>query len=145
MEALNNGTRSLSADRTAVQQELVGGNVTWTIHLVHICSTPCPPPSQSWGRQLLFVQLPPRSENFPHCWDEKRRGGGGPSPQERCLAGAYYGWAFPNKHMGIWKPQLWASPWLTSSPVSPPLTGEEQRENKRGGKRQLAWAKARRG
>lgn len=59
-----------------------------------------------------------------------------------CLAGAYFGWACPNKHSETLQPQLRASPWLTSHPVTPPLA---ERENKRGRKRQAARAKACRG
>lgn len=49
-----------------------------------------------------------------------------PCPQERCLAGAYFGWVCPNKHSETLQPQLQASPWLTSHPVTPPLTEREK-------------------
>lgn len=101
------------------------------------CPPPPPPPPQ---RQLLYGKLcrtaPCSVSALSHCQDEKRRSGGGLSPQEQCLAGAYYGFPCPNKHTGTSQPQLWASPWLTSSPVSPPLvhrnrekTSEEERDD----------------
>lgn len=79
---------------------------------------------------ILAVRLPALSEHSPNCQDEKRRSGGGPCPQEQCLAGAYFGWACPNKHTETLQPQLRASPWLTSRPVTPPQkTSQGERDN----------------
>ena len=116
---------------------------TWTIHPVHICcALPLPQTRQLFCYILALCGSLLGPSTFLHCQDETRRSGGGPGPQEQCLAGAYFGWAWPNKHTGTSQPQLWASPWLTFSPVTPPLA---ERENKWGGKRQRARAKACRG
>lgn len=80
-------------------------------------------------RQLfrcMTAWLPALSERLSHCSDEKCRSGGHPCPQERCLAKACFGWACPNKHGETLQPQLQASPWPTSHPVTPPLTEREK-------------------
>lgn len=74
---------------------------------VHICGTL--PPLQ----YEAAVARQSRRRCSPCCRSDEKSGGG-PCPQERCLAGAYFGWACPNKHSETLQPQLRAFPWLTS-------------------------------
>lgn len=85
-----------------------------------ICGT-LPPP-----RDKAAVIRQSRRRCSPCCRSDEKSGGG-PCPQERCLAGAYFGWACPNKHGETLQPQLRASPWLTS-PVLLLLHSQNERE-----------------
>lgn len=90
-------------------------------------SSGLPPRTRPGCCTLTPRQAAPSSVGAPsHCSDEKRLSGGHPCPRERCLAEAYFGWACPNKHIETLQPQLQASPWLTSHPVTPPLTEREK-------------------
>lgn len=91
----------------------------------------------------LYYRGSPLRLSAYHCSDEKCRSGGRPCPQERGLSEAYFGWTCPNKHSETLQPQLRASPWLTSHPVTPPLAAREKTSE--GERRQAARAKACRG
>lgn len=99
---------------------------TPTIHPVQPPAAFLPAQDPAVAPQHRAKRLPPLSERLSHCSDEKRLSGGHPCPREPCLAEAYFAWACPNKHSETLQPQLQASPWLTSHPVTPPLTEREK-------------------
>lgn len=129
--------RTLSTDRReGTNHYTTGVGVgTRTIYPVHICGT-LPPPQM---RQLCYSNLcraapcsvralsPLLGWKAPRLW--------WPQSSAAMPDWAYFGWACPNKHTETLQPQLRASPWLTSSPVTLPLrekrgekTSEEERD-----------------
>lgn len=108
------------------------GAVVWTLSdfsflPVHICGTLSPSRNDT-----AVVRQSRRCCSL--CCRSDEKSGGGPCPQERCLAGAYFGWACPNKHGETLQPQLRASPWLTSRVLW--LLHSQRRERKQASERE---------
>lgn len=118
---------------------------TWTTYPVHICST-LPPPQM---RQLFYCNVCRAAPTSVRAlspllgWKAPQRWW----PQFSGAMPDYslFGLGLPNKHTGTLQPQLWASPWLTSSPVSPQWKKRKGEKTSEDEKRQLTQAKACRG